>query len=152
MPVGAVQQAANRGVPAAHGTSHTGRAHLFSWAEAMGRPVLTRPRITLKTGGIAALPIARNGDVALIHLLIDATETPPGRNRAGRRQAQGRKSIMSNDSKPETTMTIEKLRNGKWAFVLKRGTVVYPAHGQFTSQLQAHAAGQAALKALENNR
>lgn len=59
---------------------------------------------------------------------------------------------MSNDSKPETTMTIEKLRNGKWAFVLKRGTVVYPAYGQFTSQLQAHAAGQAALKALENNR
>ena len=54
--------------------------------------------------------------------------------------------------KPEIQVTIEKLRNGKWAFVLKRGSVVYPAQGQFTSQLQAHAAGQAALKALQNNR
>ena len=60
--------------------------------------------------------------------------------------------MMSKDSKPETQVTIEKLRNGRWAFVLKRGTVVYPAHGQFASQLAAHAAGQAALKALENNR
>jgi hypothetical protein len=152
MPVGAVQQAANRGVPAAHGTSHAAPAPLSPGLERWEGRRGPAPRITLKTGGIAALPIARNGDVALIHLLIDATETPPGRNRAGGRQAQGRKSIMSNDSKPETTMTIEKLRNGKWAFVLKRGTVVYPAHGQFTSQLQAHAAGQAALKALENNR
>jgi len=59
---------------------------------------------------------------------------------------------MSNDSKPATQVTIEKLRNGRWAFVLKRGTVVYPAHGQFTSQLEAHAAGQVALKALQNNR
>ncbi|CAN7570526.1 hypothetical protein LJR238_004148 [Pararhizobium sp. LjRoot238] len=59
---------------------------------------------------------------------------------------------MHSDSKPETQVTIEKLRNGRWAFVIKRGTVVYPASGQFTSQLQAHAAGQMALKALENKR
>lgn len=59
---------------------------------------------------------------------------------------------MTNDNKPEIQITIEKLRNGRWAFVLKRGTVVYPAQGQFTSQLQAHAAGQMALKALENKR
>ena len=59
---------------------------------------------------------------------------------------------MSNDSKPEIKVTIEKLRNGRWAFVLKRGTVVYPAHGQYTNQIEAIAAGQAALTALENNR
>ncbi|MBW9064239.1 hypothetical protein JNB71_13000 [Rhizobium herbae] len=59
---------------------------------------------------------------------------------------------MNSDSKPETHVTIEKRRNGRWAFVLRRGAVVYPATGQFTSQLQAHAAGQAALKALENKR
>ncbi|MBB5537444.1 hypothetical protein [Rhizobium giardinii] len=59
---------------------------------------------------------------------------------------------MNSDSKPETRVTIEKRRNGRWAFVIKRGAVVYPATGQFTSQLQAHAAGQAALRALENKR
>ncbi len=59
---------------------------------------------------------------------------------------------MNSDSKPETQVTIEKRRNGRWAFVIKRGTVVYPATGQFTSQLQAHVASQAALKALENKR
>ncbi|MCV9963513.1 hypothetical protein OIU34_16535 [Pararhizobium sp. BT-229] len=59
---------------------------------------------------------------------------------------------MTNDNKPEIQITIEKLRNGRWAFVLKRGAVVYPAQGQFASQLQAHAAGQMALKALENKR
>jgi hypothetical protein len=56
------------------------------------------------------------------------------------------------NSKPGTQVTIEKLHNGRWAFVIKRGTVVYPASGQFTSQLQAHAAGQMALKALANKR
>ncbi|CAN7174690.1 hypothetical protein LJR255_000306 [Pararhizobium sp. LjRoot255] len=59
---------------------------------------------------------------------------------------------MNSNSKPETQVTVEKLRNGRWAFVIKRGTVVYPASGQFISQLQAHAAGQMALKALENKR
>ncbi|MDW5314550.1 hypothetical protein [Rhizobium sp. PL01] len=59
---------------------------------------------------------------------------------------------MSNDSKPATQVTIEKLRNGRWAFVLKRGSVVYPAHGQFASQIEAISAGQAALKALEAKR
>lgn len=65
---------------------------------------------------------------------------------------QAWKKTVSNDSKPETQITIEKLRNGKWAFVLKRGTVVYPANGQFTSQMEAHAAGQIALRALGNKR
>ena len=56
---------------------------------------------------------------------------------------------MNKDSKPETEITVEKLRNGRWAFVLRRGSVVYPASGQFTSQLQAQAAGQMALTALQ---
>jgi hypothetical protein len=59
---------------------------------------------------------------------------------------------MSNDSKPDIKVTIEKLRNGRWAFVLKRGAVVYPAHGQFASQIEAVAAGQLALKSLESKR
>ncbi len=59
---------------------------------------------------------------------------------------------MNNDSKPAAQVTIEKLRNGRWAFVLKRGTVVYPAHGQFASQIEAVAAGQLALKSLESKR
>ena len=59
---------------------------------------------------------------------------------------------MSNDIKPDIKVTIEKLRNGRWAFVLKRGTVVYPAHGQFASQIEAVAAGQLALKSLESKR
>jgi hypothetical protein len=59
---------------------------------------------------------------------------------------------VDNDSKLETQVTIEKLRNGRWAFVIKRGAVVHPATGQFTSQLQAHVAGQMALKALQNKR
>ncbi|HTO34257.1 MAG TPA: hypothetical protein VL202_24260 [Pararhizobium sp.] len=59
---------------------------------------------------------------------------------------------MSSDNKPVTQVTIEKRRNGRWSFVIKRGAVVYPAQGQFTSQLEAHAAGQMTLKALENKR
>lgn len=55
---------------------------------------------------------------------------------------------MSQDGKPETQVTVEKLHNGRWAFVLRRGAVVYPATGQFSSQLQAVAAGQQALKAI----
>ena len=57
--------------------------------------------------------------------------------------------IMNNDSKPATQVTIEKLRNGRWSFVLRRGSVVYPAQGQFASQMEAVAAGQAVLKSLE---
>lgn len=60
--------------------------------------------------------------------------------------------IMSNESKPATQVTIEKLRNGRWGFVLKRGPVVYPAQGQFASQMEAVAAGQAVLKSLEKKR
>jgi hypothetical protein len=56
---------------------------------------------------------------------------------------------MNKDSKPETNVVVEKLRNGRWAFVIRRGSVVYPASGQFTSQLQAQVAGQMALKALQ---
>ncbi len=63
-----------------------------------------------------------------------------------------RESSMNSDNNPVTQVTIEKRRNGRWSFVIKRGTVIYPAQGQFTSQLEAHAAGQVALKALENGR
>ncbi|WP_275789955.1 hypothetical protein [Pararhizobium gei] len=55
---------------------------------------------------------------------------------------------MTQDGKLETQVTVEKLRNGRWAFVLRRGTVVYPATGQYSSQLQAVSAGQQALKAI----
>lgn len=59
---------------------------------------------------------------------------------------------MNSDNKPVTQVTIEKRRNGRWSFVIKRGAVVYPAEGQFVSQMEAHAASQMVLKALENKR
>ncbi|MDI7863973.1 hypothetical protein MRS76_18660 [Rhizobiaceae bacterium n13] len=52
------------------------------------------------------------------------------------------------NTKPETTVTIEKRQNGRWCFVLKFRGVTYPAQGQFASLVQAQAEGQAALKAL----
>ncbi|WP_203422842.1 hypothetical protein [Sinorhizobium sp. BG8] len=52
-------------------------------------------------------------------------------------------------SQPETTVTVRKLANGRWGFVVKFRGVTYPVQGQFTSQLQAIAAGQAVIKAMD---
>lgn len=51
-----------------------------------------------------------------------------------------------------SSITLVPLRNGRWAFVLVYRGVTYPAQGAFTTQLQAHAAGVAALKGFESRR
>lgn len=56
---------------------------------------------------------------------------------------------VSTDKQPETTVKVEKRVNGKWCFVIKYRGVTYPAQGNFTSMLQAQAAAQSTLKALE---
>ena len=56
---------------------------------------------------------------------------------------------VSTDKQPETTVKVEKRINGKWCFVIKYRGVTYPAQGNFTSMLQAQAAAQSTLKALE---
>jgi hypothetical protein len=54
------------------------------------------------------------------------------------------------DSK--STVATVKQRDGKWSFALTFRGVSYPAQGGFSSQLQAHAAGAAALRALESRK
>lgn len=56
---------------------------------------------------------------------------------------------MNTDKQPETTVKVEKRIDGSWCFVVKYRGVTYPAQGNFTSMLQAQAAAQSALKALE---
>jgi hypothetical protein len=58
---------------------------------------------------------------------------------------------LSADNKPDATIKVEKRMNGRWAFVLTRRGVTYPAQGQFGSQIQAQAAAQRAVKLLQKN-
>jgi hypothetical protein len=68
--------------------------------------------------------------------------------RATMRRIRGDEKV-STDKQPETTVKVEKRINGKWCFVIKYRGVTYPAQGNFTSMLQAQAAAQSTLKALE---
>ncbi|MCD7109975.1 hypothetical protein LRX75_13095 [Rhizobium sp. DKSPLA3] len=51
-----------------------------------------------------------------------------------------------------SSVTVARQRDGKWSFTLIFRGVTHPATGRFASELQAQAAGMAALKALEGNR
>lgn len=51
----------------------------------------------------------------------------------------------------KSSVTVVKARDGKWSFVLTFRGVTRPAMGKFASQIQAQAAGMAALKALDAN-
>ena len=56
---------------------------------------------------------------------------------------------MTADKEPVSRLTVEQRGNGKYFFSLTFRGVTYPAKGPFSSALQATAAGQAAMKALD---
>jgi hypothetical protein len=53
-------------------------------------------------------------------------------------------------TQPKTDLTIIKQRDGTWSFTITWRGVTRPLMGRFTSQLQAQAAGMAAIRALES--
>lgn len=81
---------------------------------------------------------------------MDRTDLSGVSGRLSRNDApnQGDEKV-STDKQPETTVKVEKRINGTWCFVIKYRGVTYPAQGNFTSMLQAQAAAQSTLKALE---
>ena len=56
---------------------------------------------------------------------------------------------MAEGKEPVTKVTIEKTTDGKYFFALTFRGVTYPVEGPFANPLQASAAGQSVLKALE---
>ncbi|AOF88766.1 hypothetical protein [Sinorhizobium sp. RAC02] len=56
---------------------------------------------------------------------------------------------MAQDKQPVSKVTVEKRIDGKYFFALTFRGVTYPVKGPFANPMQAAAAGQATLKALE---
>jgi hypothetical protein len=56
---------------------------------------------------------------------------------------------VAQDKQPVSKVTVEKRIDGKYFFALTFRGVTYPVKGPFANPMQAAAAGQATLKALE---